>query len=86
MVDHTFIYTGAVRHMKSLVDAGEIGDLLYFDSVRISLGLVQSDINVVWDLAPHDFSIMDYLCSQDPLLSPRRERSISGTRLKTSLT
>jgi predicted dehydrogenase len=67
MVDHTFIYTGAVRHIKSLVDAGEIGKLLYFDSVRISLGMVQSDTNVIWDLAPHDFSIMDYLCSEQPV-------------------
>lgn len=67
MVDHTFIYTGAVRHIKSLVDGGEIGQLLYFDSVRISLGMVQSDINVIWDLAPHDFSIMDYLCSEQPV-------------------
>ena len=67
MVDHTFIYTGAVRHMRSMIDAGEIGDLLYFDSVRISLGLVQGDINVIWDLAPHDFSIMDYLCLEDPI-------------------
>jgi predicted dehydrogenase len=67
MVDHTFIYTGAVRHMGSIIDAGEIGDLLYFDSVRISLGLVQRDTNVIWDLAPHDFSIMDYLCSENPV-------------------
>jgi predicted dehydrogenase len=67
MVDHTFIYTGAVRHMRSMIAAGAIGDLLYFDSVRISLGLVQSDINVIWDLAPHDFSIMDHLCSEDPI-------------------
>ena len=66
MVDHTFIYTGAVRHMRSMVDAGEIGELLYFDSVRISLGLVQGDINVIWDLAPHDFSIMDHLCLRGP--------------------
>ena len=50
-----------------MIDAGHIGDLLYFDSVRISLGLVQGDINVIWDLAPHDFSIMDYLCLQDPI-------------------
>ena len=79
MVDHTFIYTGAVRHMRSMIDAGEIGDLLYFDSVRISLGLVQSDINVIWDLAPHDFSIMDYLCVRRTRLQSRRlERSISG--------
>ncbi len=61
MVDHTFIYTGAVRKIKELVAAGELGDLLYFDSVRVNLGLFQRDINVVWDLAPHDFSIMDYV-------------------------
>jgi predicted dehydrogenase len=75
MVDHTFLYTGAVRRIRSLIDAGELGDLLYFDSVRISLGLVQSDINVIWDLGPHDFSIMDYLCKQDPV-------SISATGMK----
>jgi predicted dehydrogenase len=61
MVDHTFIYTGAVRKIRETVAAGELGDLLYFDSVRINLGLFQRDINVVWDLAPHDFSIMDYV-------------------------
>lgn len=67
MVDHTFLYTGAVRCIKSLIESGEIGTLLYFDSVRISLGLVQSDINVLWDLAPHDFSIMNYICARDPV-------------------
>jgi predicted dehydrogenase len=67
MVDQTFVYTGAVRQIKSLIDAGELGDLLYFNSERISLGIVQSDTNVVWDLAPHDFSIMDYLCLQKPV-------------------
>jgi predicted dehydrogenase len=67
MVDHTFLYTGAVRRMKSLVDTGEIGQLLYFDSVRISLGLVQNDINVLWDLGPHDLSILDYLCEREPV-------------------
>jgi predicted dehydrogenase len=61
MVDHTFIYTGAVRRIKELVAAGEIGDLLYFDSVRINLGLFQHDVNVVWDLAPHDLAIMDHV-------------------------
>jgi predicted dehydrogenase len=75
MVDHTFLYTGAVRRMKSLVESGEIGQLLYFDSVRISLGLVQSDINVLWDLGPHDLSIMDYLCEQEPI-------AISATGVK----
>ena len=67
MVDHTFLYTGAVRSMKSLIDSGELGDLLYFDSVRISLGLVQSDTNVLWDLGPHDLSILSYLYANDPV-------------------
>ncbi len=67
MVDHTFLYTGAVRRMKRMVEAGEIGDLLYYDSVRVNLGLVQSDTNVLWDLAPHDFSIMDHLFGKEPV-------------------
>ena len=66
MVDHTFIYTGAVRKMKEIVSSGELGDLLYFDSVRINLGLFQRDINVLWDLAPHDLSIMDFLIDRQP--------------------
>ncbi|HVG33499.1 MAG TPA: Gfo/Idh/MocA family oxidoreductase [Pyrinomonadaceae bacterium] len=66
MVDHTFIYTGAVRKVKEIVQSGELGDLLYFDSVRINLGLFQRDINVVWDLAPHDLSIMDYIIGREP--------------------
>src|SRR5207244_5373883 len=66
-VDHTFVFTGAVRKMRELIVTGEIGDLYYFDSVRINLGLFQTDVNVVWDLAPHDVSIMDYLIRQDPL-------------------
>ena len=66
MVDHTFVYTGAVRKIKKIVASGELGDLLYFDSTRINLGLFQDDINVVWDLAPHDFSIMDYLIDNRP--------------------
>lgn len=66
MVDHTFIYTGAVRKMKEIVKSGDLGDLLYFDSVRINLGLFQRDINVVWDLAPHDLSIMDFIIDRQP--------------------
>jgi predicted dehydrogenase len=66
MVDHTFVYTGAVRKMKDILTSGELGDLLYFDSVRINLGLFQRDINVLWDLAPHDLSIMDYLIERQP--------------------
>ncbi len=63
MVDHTFLYTGAVRKIKELTDSGELGELYYFDSERINLGLIQPDINVLWDLAPHDISIMNHVFS-----------------------
>lgn len=66
MVDHTLVYSSAVRKIKELIDCGELGDLHYFDSVRINLGLFQHDINVVWDLAPHDLSILDYLIGRLP--------------------
>jgi predicted dehydrogenase len=66
MVDHTFLYTGAVRSIKALINSGELGELLYFDSIRTSLGLVQSDINVLWDLGPHDLSILTHLCDRNP--------------------
>jgi predicted dehydrogenase len=66
MVDHTFVYTGAVRKIRSLVDSGELGALLYLDSVRVNLGLFQHDSNVVWDLAPHDLAIVDYLINERP--------------------
>ena len=66
MVDHTFIYTGAVRKIKEIVQSGDLGDLLYFDATRINLGLFQNDINVVWDLAPHDLSIMDFVIDRQP--------------------
>jgi len=64
MVDHTFVYTGAVKKIRDLVSSGELGRVLYFDSVRINLGLFQPDFNVIWDLAPHDLTIMDYVVSQ----------------------
>ncbi|MGY6561009.1 MAG: Gfo/Idh/MocA family protein [Luteibaculaceae bacterium] len=67
MVDHTFLYTSAVGKTKELISSGEIGDLYYFDSVRVNLGLFQPDCNVVWDLAPHDFSIMLYLIDRKPI-------------------
>lgn len=60
-VDHTFIYTGAVQKMRELVAAGDLGEIFYVDSVRINLGLFQADVNVIWDLAPHDISIIDYV-------------------------
>lgn len=66
-VDHTFVYTGAVRKMKEIIESGRLGDIYYFDSVRINLGLFQHDVNVIWDLAPHDLSIMDYLISEKPV-------------------
>ena len=61
MVDHTFLFTGAVRKIRELVDKGALGSLYYFDSTRVNLGLFQHDVSVVWDLAPHDLSIMDYV-------------------------
>ena len=67
MVDHTFLYTSAVQKMKSLIDSGELGSVKYFDSTRINLGLIQQDVNVLWDLAPHDISILDYLIPAKPL-------------------
>jgi len=60
-VDHTFVYTGAVRKMRDLVDRGELGEIYYYDSTRINLGLFQHDVNVLWDLAVHDLTIMDYI-------------------------
>lgn len=66
MVDHTFVYTPAVRKMRELTAAGELGDLYYYDSVRINLGLFQRDVNVLWDLAVHDLSIMDYVLQRQP--------------------
>jgi predicted dehydrogenase len=60
-VDHTFVYTGAVRKIRELIAEGGIGDLYYYDSVRVNLGLFQHDVNVIWDLAVHDLSIMDYV-------------------------
>jgi len=66
MVDHTFLYTGAVQKMKEIIDSKTIGTPKYFDSTRINLGLFQPDINVLWDLAPHDISILSYLVDETP--------------------
>ncbi len=66
MVDHTFLFTGAVRKMKELIDQGELGNLCYYDSMRVNLGLFQHDVNVIWDLAPHDLAIMDHLIPVRP--------------------
>lgn len=68
MVDHTFLFTGAVRKIKELIDGDVLGPLYYYDSTRVNLGLFQHDVNVIWDLAPHDLSIMDYLIGLEPEL------------------
>jgi predicted dehydrogenase len=65
-VDHTFIYTGAVRKMGELIKSGELGRVYYYDSIRVNLGLFQRDVNVISDLAVHDFSILDYLLGEHP--------------------
>ena len=66
MVDHTFIYSSPVRKIKEIVESGELGEVFFIDSVRINLGLFQHDVNVVWDLAPHDLSILDYIVGRLP--------------------
>jgi predicted dehydrogenase len=71
MVDHTFVYSGAVRKIRELIDAGEVGDLYYYDSVRVNLGLFQRDVGVLWDLAVHDLAVIDYLL-------PGRPKSVSA--------
>jgi predicted dehydrogenase len=66
MVDHTFLFTGAVRKIRQLLKEDALGKLYYYDSTRVNLGLFQHDVNVIWDLAPHDLSIMDYLIQESP--------------------
>lgn len=66
MVDHTFLFTGAVKKIRQLVDENALGNLYYYDSTRVNLGLFQHDVNVIWDLAPHDLSIMDYIIRDQP--------------------
>jgi predicted dehydrogenase len=66
MVDHTFLFTGAVKKIRQLIDENQLGRLFYYDSTRVNLGLFQHDVNVVWDLAPHDLSIVDYLIGRRP--------------------
>jgi predicted dehydrogenase len=79
MVDHTFLFTGAVKKMRQLVDDGTLGRLYYYDSTRVNLGLFQHDVDVIWDLAPHDLSIMDYVIQKDPeALVATGERHLNG--------
>lgn len=67
MVDHTFVYTGAVRKIRELMDTGSLGEIYYYDSTRINLGLFQHDVDVIWDLAVHDLSIMEYILPESPV-------------------
>jgi predicted dehydrogenase len=79
MVDHTFLFTGAVKKIKQLIDSQALGNLFYYDSTRVNLGLFQHDVNVIWDLAPHDLSIMDYLVGGDAeAISATGQRHLNG--------
>lgn len=79
LVDHTFIYTGAVQKIKDITASGLMGDLFYYDSTRINLGLFQSDVNVVWDLAVHDLAILDFVTRSTPLaISANGANHIAG--------
>jgi len=79
MVDHTFLFTGAVKKIKQLLQEGLLGKLYYYDSTRVNLGLFQHDINVVWDLAPHDLSIMDYVIEGNPeALAATGQKHLNG--------
>lgn len=79
MVDHTFLFTGAVKKISQLLGEGTLGKLYYYDSTRVNLGLFQHDINVLWDLAPHDLSIMDYLIGTSPeAIVATGERHLNG--------
>jgi predicted dehydrogenase len=79
MVDHTFLFTGAVKRIKEFIDDGTLGNLYYYDSTRVNLGLFQHDVNVIWDLAPHDLSIMDYLIKEKPeAVVATGERHLNG--------
>jgi len=67
MVDHTFVYTSAVQKIGEIIERGELGEVFYYDSTRVNLGLFQRDVNVIWDLAVHDLSILDFLLKERPL-------------------
>jgi predicted dehydrogenase len=80
MVDHTFLYTPSVRKISELVRRGEIGDIYYYDSTRVSLGLFQSDVSVIWDLAVHDLSIIDHIIDEQPVaVSATGSRHVAGS-------
>lgn len=79
MVDHTFLFTGAVKKIRNMIDDGTLGKLYYYDSTRVNLGLFQHDVDVLWDLAPHDLSIVDYLIGKPPdAVVATGERHLNG--------
>jgi predicted dehydrogenase len=78
MVDHTYVYSGAIRRIRALIDQNALGDLLYLDSVRTNLGLFQNDSNVIWDLAAHDLAIMDYLVDERPAAVSANGSAVAG--------
>jgi predicted dehydrogenase len=82
MVDHVFIYSPPVRKIKELLDADELGEIYYIDSVRINLGLIQQDVNVLWDLAPHDLSIVDHFLGRLPRSLSAIGTSHTGTGIE----
>jgi predicted dehydrogenase len=82
MVDHTFLFTGAVKKIKHFLDEGTLGDLFYYDSMRVNLGLFQHDVNVIWDLAPHDFAIMDYVLGEKPIAITANGKAHFGNGLE----
>ena len=82
MVDHTFLFTGAVKKIKQFIDEDALGDLFYYDSMRVNLGLFQHDVNVIWDLAPHDFAIMDYVIGEKPVAITANGKAHFGNGLE----
>ncbi len=79
MVDHTFLFTGAVRRIRQLIDENALGNLFYYDSLRVNLGLFQHDVNVIWDLAPHDLAIMDHVIQERPVaVAATGEKHLNG--------
>ena len=82
MVDHTYLYTGSIQKIKQFVDDGTLGEIQYIDSTRINLGLFQSDINVLWDLATHDISICTYLIKEKPIAVQAIGKSHTNSNLE----
>jgi predicted dehydrogenase len=82
MCDHTFCYTGAVKKIKEIIASGDLGEILYYDSIRINLGLFQSDVNVIWDLATHDLAIVDFLIPEKPIQVSAHGTSHAGNNIE----